>query len=103
MVRQLVLSPAMGLSPDPAIVSASRKTLRQSLQVMEDTWLHPFLGSGHSVSHAAAASPSAIEESALFLGGHGAPTIADLSMACEVMQLQVSGIAASTLQPWKEW
>eukprot|EP00249_Psilotum_nudum_P000786 c12906_g1_i1 orf=161-970(+) len=68
LVLNRVLGPALGLSTDPEAASKAEEVLKKSLSIMERVWLK---GSGN------------------FLVNGSQPSIADLSLACEVMQLQL--------------
>lgn len=65
LVLQRVLGPALGIAPDPDSTAKARALLAESLGTMDSVWL--------------AASP--------FLNGGTEPSIADLSLCCEVKQL----------------
>lgn len=62
------LAPAVGLPLNPQAAAEAEKLLLSSLAKIESFWL---------------------KENGPFLLGNSQPTIADLSMACEIMQLQV--------------
>ncbi|XP_038687046.1 glutathione S-transferase T1-like [Tripterygium wilfordii] len=67
-VLNTVLAPALGLPLNPQAAAEAEKILTQSLSTMETVWLK---GSGK------------------FLLGSNQPSIADLSLACEIMQLEL--------------
>ncbi|KAH9301692.1 hypothetical protein KI387_013275, partial [Taxus chinensis] len=67
LVLNRVLAPALGLPLNPQAASEAEKLLKSSLSNLETVWL---LGNG------------------IFLTGSNQPSIADLSLACEVMQLE---------------
>ncbi|EFJ31777.1 hypothetical protein SELMODRAFT_144252 [Selaginella moellendorffii] len=72
LVMALVLAPVLGLSKDPKLASDSEKLLRSSLSKIEDVWL---------------------QGGTKFLGGSFKPSIADLSLCCEITQLELLGAA----------
>ena len=68
LVFSKVIAPALGGELDSRAAAEGLAILEQSLHVMETVWLqegYPFLASGRQ------------------------PSIADLSLVCEIMQLQV--------------
>lgn len=68
LVFNKVLAPILGVKADPRAAAEGLTILKQSLDVMETVWLqagYPFLAGGRQ------------------------PSIADLSLVCEIMQLQV--------------
>lgn len=68
LVLNRVLAPVLGLSLNPQAASEAEILLKSSLSILETIWL-----SGNGI----------------FLAGSYQPSIADLSLACEVMQLEV--------------
>lgn len=68
LVFNKVLAPALGAKADPRAAAEGLVILKQSLDVMETVWL---------------------QEGYPFLAGGRQPSIADLSLVCEMMQLQV--------------
>uniref|UniRef100_A0A6N2L5Z2 GST C-terminal domain-containing protein n=1 Tax=Salix viminalis TaxID=40686 RepID=A0A6N2L5Z2_SALVM len=68
MSRSTTLAPALGLPLDPQAAAEAEKVLFSSLSNIESVWLK---GSGR------------------FLLGGNQPSIADLSLVCELMQLEV--------------
>jgi glutathione S-transferase len=68
VVLNRVLAPSLGRPLDPQAASAAESILKTSLATLETVWL---------------------KEHGKFLTGSLQPSIADLSLACEVMQLQV--------------
>lgn len=67
LVLQRVLGPTLGLEPDPSSAAKVHDLLAESLHTMDSVWL--------------SASP--------FLNGSTEPSIADLSLCCEIKQLMV--------------
>ncbi|KFK33026.1 hypothetical protein AALP_AA6G320800 [Arabis alpina] len=67
-VMNTVLAPHLGLTLDPQAAAKAEKLLTQSLSTLETFWL---------------------KGNAKFLLGSNQPSIADLSLVCELMQLQV--------------
>ncbi|GAV57943.1 GST_N domain-containing protein [Cephalotus follicularis] len=67
-VVNTALAPALGLQRNPQAAAEAEKHLSSSLSKIESFWLK---GSGH------------------FLLGSNQPSIADLSLVCEIMQLEV--------------
>ena len=67
--RKTVLAPILGLQLDPKGAAEAEKVLLSSLSKLEDIWLN---GDGR------------------FLCDGFQPSIADLSMVCELMQLEVT-------------
>lgn len=67
-VFNTTLAPAFGRPLDPKAAAVAEKTLDSSLSTIESVWLK---GSGK------------------FLLGSYQPSIADLSLVCEIMQLEV--------------
>ena len=67
-VLNTVLAPFLGLPPNPQAAAEAEKLLSKSLSKIESFWLK---GSGR------------------FLLGGNQPSIADLSLVCEIMQLEV--------------
>lgn len=63
-----VLGPALGIKPNPEAAAQAEKLLLSSLSKIESIWLK---GNGK------------------FLLGSSQPSIADLSLVCEIMQLEV--------------
>lgn len=72
LVFNRVLAPRLGGKGDPRAAAEGLSLLKQSLEVMETVWL---------------------QEGYPFLAGCRQPSIADLSLICEIMQLQVRCIA----------
>ena len=72
LVFNRVLAPRLGGKGDPRATAEGLSILKQSLEVMETVWL---------------------QEGYPFLAGCRQPSIADLSLICEIMQLQVRPIA----------
>eukprot|EP00897_Mesotaenium_endlicherianum_P001156 jgi/Mesen1/11040/ME000098S10426 len=70
LVMNRVLAPALGLPLDARKCEEARALLERSLQTIDSVWLHP---------------------DRPFLAGFSAPSIADLSLACEIMQLELLG------------
>ena len=68
-VINTVLGPATGRPLNPKAAAEAEKVLLSSLSKLEDIWLN---GDGH------------------FLLGVSQPSIADLSMVCDLMQLEVT-------------
>ena len=68
LVFNRVFAPSLGRTLDPQSASAAETVLKTSLATMETLWLKDY---------------------GKFLTGSLQPSIADLSLACEVMQLQV--------------
>ncbi|KAL5994349.1 Glutathione S-transferase theta-1 [Asimina triloba] len=68
LVLNSVLGPALGLPLNPQAAAEAEKLVSSSLQKIESTWL---------------------EEKAKFLLGSLQPSIADLSLVCEIMQLEL--------------
>jgi glutathione S-transferase len=68
-VLNTVLAPALGLPLKPQVAAEAEKLLSSSLSKIESIWLK---GNGR------------------FLLGGFQPTIADLSLVCEIMQLEVN-------------
>lgn len=68
VVFNMALAPVLGLKADPRAAAEGLAILKQSLDVMETVWL---------------------QEGYPFLAGGRQPSIADLSVVCEIMQLQV--------------
>ncbi|KAE8773056.1 Glutathione S-transferase theta-1 [Hordeum vulgare] len=69
-VLHTVLGPALGLTPNPETAKEGEKLLSKSLGTIETVWL---------------------KGDAKFLNGNPQPSIADLSLVCEIMQLEVVG------------
>ncbi|XWS48937.1 hypothetical protein CRYUN_Cryun13aG0120000 [Craigia yunnanensis] len=67
-VRSTALAPALGLPLNPQAAAEAEKFLSSSLSNIESIWLK---GNGH------------------FLLGGNQPSIADLSLVCDIMQLEV--------------
>lgn len=67
-VLNTVLAPSLGLQPNPEAATVAEKVLFRSLAKIETFWLK---GNGR------------------FLLGSNQPSIADLSLVCEIMQLEV--------------
>ncbi|GAB4856863.1 Glutathione S-transferase theta-1 [Ancistrocladus abbreviatus] len=67
-LRNTVLAPALGIIPNPQAAAEAEKILNSSLSKIESIWLK---GSG------------------IFLLGSSQPSIADLSLVCEIMQLEL--------------
>ena len=67
-VRSTALAPALGLPLNPRAAAKAEKFLSSSLSNIESIWLK---GNGH------------------FLLGGNQPSIADLSLVCDIMQLEV--------------
>ncbi|KAF5734820.1 putative glutathione-s-transferase theta gst [Tripterygium wilfordii] len=67
-VLHTVLAPVLGLPPNPQAAAEAENILTKSLSTIENIWLK---GSGK------------------FLLGSNQPSIADLSLVCEIMQLEV--------------
>ncbi|XP_059276149.1 glutathione S-transferase T1-like [Lycium ferocissimum] len=67
-VFNTVLAPAFGLALNPQAAAESEKVLKTSLAKIESVWL---------------------QKKGRFLLGSGQPSIADLSLVCEIMQLEV--------------
>jgi glutathione S-transferase len=70
LVFHTVIAPILGVKADPRAAAEGLAILQQSLDVMETVWLQP----GYP-----------------FLAGGRQPSIADLSLVCEIMQLQALG------------
>jgi hypothetical protein len=70
------LAPVLGLKPDPRAAAEGSAILKQSLDVMETVWL---------------------QEGYPFLAGGRQPSIADLSLVCEIMQLQVLSLTPTVV------
>ncbi|KAL6909316.1 hypothetical protein ACP4OV_001597 [Aristida adscensionis] len=70
LVMHTALAPFLGLTPSPEAAKQAEKLLAQSLRTIESVWLK---GDGR------------------FLLGSPQPSIADLSLVCEIMQLEVLG------------
>ena len=68
LVQRRVLGPVLGIPLDPQAAAEAEKLLFSSLSKIESFWLK---GSGR------------------FLLGGNQPSIADLSLVCEIMQLEV--------------
>lgn len=68
LVQHTALAPFLGLTTSPEAVKQAEKLLMQSLGVIESVWL---------------------KGDAKFLLGNPQPSIADLSLVCEIMQLEV--------------
>lgn len=71
LVINSVLGPALGLPLDPQAAAKAEKIVVSSLSKLETVWLR---GNGK------------------FLLGSSRPSIADLSLVCEIMQLEVSSL-----------
>ena len=69
-VLHTALGPALGLTPSPEAAKEAEKLLSRSLGTIETVWL---------------------KGDAKFLNGNPQPSIADLSLVCEIMQLEVVG------------
>lgn len=69
-VLNTALAPSLGLTPSPEAAKQAEKLLVQSLRRIESVWL---------------------KGDAKFLLGNPQPSIADLSLVCEIMQLEVLG------------
>nr|KAJ0196603.1 hypothetical protein LSAT_V11C700367650 [Lactuca sativa] len=67
LVYNTILAPLYGLPSNPRAVDEAKKILPKSLSILDDFWLQ---GSGQ------------------FLLGNSEPSIADLSLVCEIMQLE---------------
>ncbi|KAI3708904.1 hypothetical protein L2E82_38463 [Cichorium intybus] len=67
IVYHSIMAPLHGLTFDPQVPEQARKILPKSLSILEDYWLE---GTGP------------------FLFGNSEPSIADLSLVCEIMQLE---------------
>ena len=76
-VVNTVLAPAVGLSLNAKVAAEAEKVMLSSLSYIEDIWLN---GDGH------------------FLLGGLKPSIADLSLVCEIMQLEVTRFMGLTLR-----
>eukprot|EP00250_Pteridium_aquilinum_P035593 c9699_g1_i1 orf=114-743(+) len=76
LVMNRVIAPAVGRSLDPHAASEAESLLKASLEKMETLWL---------------------KEKGSFLTGSLQPSIADLSLACEVMQLQVLNVTVAVV------
>lgn len=63
-----VLAPSFGLTSDPKAAAETEKVLVASLAKIESVWL---------------------QRKGRFLLGSGQPSIADLSLVCEIMELEV--------------
>ncbi|CAD6207790.1 unnamed protein product [Miscanthus lutarioriparius] len=70
VVQHTALAPFLGLTTSPEAVEQAEKLLMQSLGVIESVWL---------------------KGDAKFLLGNPQPSIADLSLVCEIMQLEILG------------
>ncbi|OQU90576.1 hypothetical protein SORBI_3001G000700 [Sorghum bicolor] len=70
LVQHTALAPFLGLTTSPEAVKQAEKLLMQSLGVIESVWL---------------------KGDAKFLLGNPQPSIADLSLVCEIMQLEILG------------
>ncbi|MQL94331.1 hypothetical protein Taro_027000 [Colocasia esculenta] len=68
LIRNTVLAPVLGVPPNPEAAAEGEKLLCSSLSQIESFWLK-----GNSK----------------FLCGFSRPSIADLSLVCEIMQLEV--------------
>ncbi|KAH7840795.1 hypothetical protein Vadar_021756 [Vaccinium darrowii] len=68
LVQAVALAPKLGRQPNPQVAIEAEKLLSESLEKIETFWLQ---GSGP------------------FLLGNSEPSIADLSLVCEIMQLEV--------------
>ena len=68
LVRINVLAPALGLPSNPEGAKEAEEVLNASLSVIESYWL---------------------KDDAKFLLGYSQPSIADLSLACEITQLEL--------------
>jgi len=68
LVMHTALAPFLGLATSPHVVKQAEKLLMQSLGRIESVWL---------------------KGDAKFLLGSPQPSIADLSLVCEIMQLEV--------------
>ncbi|KAI8569514.1 hypothetical protein RHMOL_Rhmol02G0284700 [Rhododendron molle] len=68
LVQAVVLAPKLGRPPNPQVAAEAEKLLCESLEKIETVWL---------------------KESGPFLLGNSEPSIADLSLVCEIMQLEV--------------
>ena len=68
LILHKVLAPALGIPLDAKVAEDSRKVLHSALSTMNRVW---------------------ITEQAPFLGGLPQPSIADISLACELTQLKV--------------
>lgn len=68
LILHKVLAPSLGIPLDAKMAEDSRKQLLSALSTMNEVW---------------------ITEQAPFLGGLTQPSIADLSLACEITQLKV--------------
>ena len=67
-VVHTVLGPSLGVTPNPVAAKKGESRLVQSLKTIESVWL---------------------KGDAKFLNGNPQPSIADLSLVCEIMQLEV--------------
>jgi glutathione S-transferase len=74
LVMHTALAPFLGLTTSPDAVKQAEKLLSQSLDRIESVWLNG---------------------GAKFLLGNPQPSVADLSLVCEIMQLEVSVFPAS--------
>jgi len=70
LVMHTALAPFLGLATSPHVVKQAEKLLMQSLGRIESVWL---------------------KGDAKFLLGSPQPSIADLSLVCEIMQLEILG------------
>ncbi|KAI8569517.1 hypothetical protein RHMOL_Rhmol02G0284700 [Rhododendron molle] len=68
LVQAVALAPKLGRPPNPQVAAEAEKLLCESLEKIETVWL---------------------KESGPFLLGNSEPSIADLSLVCEIMQLEV--------------
>lgn len=69
-VLHTALGPSLGLKPNPEAAKEGENLLVRSLRTIESVWL---------------------KGDAKFLNGNPQPSIADLSLVCEIMQLEVVG------------
>ncbi|CAM0878443.1 unnamed protein product [Alopecurus aequalis] len=69
-VLHTALGPSLGLTPNPEAAKEGENLLVRSLKTIESVWL---------------------KGDARFLNGNPQPSIADLSLVCEIMQLEVVG------------
>ncbi|GMQ05403.1 hypothetical protein CsSME_00050442 [Camellia sinensis var. sinensis] len=70
LVQNTALATILGRHPGPHVVPEAEKLLSASLEKIETFWL---------------------KENGQFLLGNSQPSIADLSLVCEIMQLEVNG------------
>ncbi|KAL6638610.1 hypothetical protein ACP70R_023721 [Stipagrostis hirtigluma subsp. patula] len=70
LVMHTALAPFLGLTPSPEAAKQAEKLLERSLRMIESVWL---------------------KGDTKFLLGSPQPSIADLSLVCEIMQLEILG------------